>query len=110
MSQVNNSFGSGGMTLALNEQQFALFIQFLKCGSSLPILKAASIEGNQMEDMRWVLGQDIELSKDGVLINDDQRKYVWLQELIAETTPMTIQLEEIIPTIHLPLETSILNR
>ena len=95
------------MTLALNEQQFALFIQFLKCGSSLPILKAASVV---VEDMRWVLGQDIELSKDGVLINDDQRKYVWLQELIAETTPMTIRLEEIIPTIHLPFETSILNR
>lgn len=110
MSQVNNSFGSGGMTLALNEQQFALFIQFLKCGSSLPILKAVSVVGNQMEDMRWVLGQDIELSKDGVLINDDQRKYVWLQELIAETTPMTIRLEEIIPTIHLPFETLILNR
>ena len=57
------------MTLALNEQQFALFNQFLKCGSSLPILKAASVVGNQMEDMRWVLGQDIQLSKDGVPIN-----------------------------------------
>ena len=30
MSQINNSFGSGDMSLALNEAQFAQFIQFLK--------------------------------------------------------------------------------
>ena len=30
MTQLNNSFGSGGMTLAFNEAQFAAFVQFIK--------------------------------------------------------------------------------
>ena len=41
MTQINASFGSGGMTLALNESQFALFFQFLKEDvSTIPIVQA----------------------------------------------------------------------
>ena len=30
MAHLNNSFGSGGMSLAFNDMQFSAFIQFLK--------------------------------------------------------------------------------
>ena len=41
IAQLNNSFGSGGMSLAFNDNQFSLFLQFLKkkAGRNFPSLK-----------------------------------------------------------------------
>ena len=50
MAQLNGSFGSGGMSLALNEAQFSSFIQHLKDEGNqtgLPIKKAACNIGLQ---------------------------------------------------------------
>ena len=50
MTQINASFGSGGMTLALNDSQFALFFQFLKEDvSTIPIVQAVTHIGGQVD-------------------------------------------------------------
>lgn len=108
MTQLNNSFGSGGMTLALNEQQFSLFIQFLKneCLGSLPMFKGATIIGLQKEGT-WVLGKDIEINKNGELVRGEQRKYVWVTDIILRNLPNSIRMEEICPFIKTPFDTTI---
>ena len=61
MSQINNSFGSGGMSLALNDMQFSLFVQFLKNEghNALPIRKAVTFVGRQKDNPVWVLGSNM---------------------------------------------------
>jgi hypothetical protein len=78
MQQINNSFGSGGMSLALNEMQFASFFQHLKNNNlhgTLPIKKAASIIGLQVDSNEpvWVLNKDLQLSLDGEIIPENER-------------------------------------
>ena len=109
MTQLNNSFGSGGMTLALNEQQFSLFIQFLKneCLGSLPMFKGATTVRLQKEGA-WVLGKEIEIDSDGHLVEEQDRKNVWITDIILKNLPNSVRIEEICPTIKTPLETLIL--
>jgi len=45
MGQITNSFGSSSMTLALNEVQFASFVQYLKLEEDISIRSAATIVG-----------------------------------------------------------------
>ena len=56
MTQNNNSFGSGGMSLAFNEHQFMSFVQFLKqeAGDDLPFRTAATTIGLQKCGAVWV--------------------------------------------------------
>jgi len=64
MSQINSSFGSGGMSLALNEMQFGAFIQHLKtqCRTqTFPMKKAACVIGLQPCKQVWVLGDNIQV-------------------------------------------------
>ena len=63
MNQINSSFGSGGMSIALNEQQFSSFIQHLKNegGTGLPIKQAACVIGRQPCNKVWVLGKDLQV-------------------------------------------------
>ena len=64
ITQINASYGSGGMSLALNEAQFAQFVQFLKNTAStpLPIKKAATVVGLQPCKQVWVFGGDVQVS------------------------------------------------
>ena len=75
LSQLNNSFGSGGMGLSLNEAQFALFIQHLKnlVGAPLCIRKAASIIGLQPCGNVWVFGSDIQVSNNNKNLGQEYR-------------------------------------
>ena len=86
MSQVNNSFNSGGMSLALNDNQFSSFIQFLKDESlqTLPIRRAADIIGLQDDSNKWVLG-NLEIDTNGKVVQSDDRQYVWLTNIIRES-------------------------
>ncbi len=63
MTQINSSFGRGGMSIALNEIQFSALIQHLKNESAnkLPIKKAACVIGLQPCGNVWVLGEDIQI-------------------------------------------------
>ena len=111
MSQVNNSFNSGGMLLALNDNQFSSFIQFLKDKSlqTLPIRRAADIIGLQDDSNKWVLG-DLEIDTNGKVVESDDRQYVWLKNIIRESLPLTIQMAEVIPKIQLPFQTTELKK
>ena len=63
MSQINSSFGSGGMTLAMNDLQFATFIIHIKSHQQdMPIRKAACVIGRQPCGNVWVLGKDLQVS------------------------------------------------
>lgn len=73
MFQINNSFGSGGMSLALNEAQFALFIQFLKdnamgCADDIPMKKAVTHIGQHDKHSVWVLGKNLQVNCDGEVL------------------------------------------
>ena len=57
MSQINNSFGSGGMILALNEAQF---VQLLK--DDAPSLPIRTEVGKQEV---CVMGEDLQVNKSG---------------------------------------------
>ena len=64
MSQLNSSFGSGGMTLSLTDPQFSSFIQHLKeQGNSkgLPIKRAACHIGLQHSGDVWVFDEDVQV-------------------------------------------------
>ena len=107
MANINNSFGSGGMSLALNESQFSSFIQFLK-KDGLPIKKAVQIIGLQKDEKVWVLGEDLHLDTNGDIIEESNRTYTWLNEICEGLSSMRI--EEVLPKIKLPLDTSVLHR
>ena len=62
MSQINSSFGSRGMTLALNDVQFSALIQHLKGKQkSLLIKKAACTIGLQPCGKIWVFAGDVQV-------------------------------------------------
>lgn len=103
-----------GMSLALNDQQFGHFIQYLKneCQTTLPPkpLLAATKIGLQLKSRNlWVLGENMEL-EDGNLTADDDHKYIWLADIIRDNLPTNIRIKELLPTIQTPLETSILTK
>ena len=85
LSQLNNSFGSGGMSLAFNDAQFSSFIQYLKQESmgSLTIRKAVGIIGRQSDNV-WVLGPDIQIDVDGNVIPPNERSHLWMDAIIHD--------------------------
>ena len=108
LGQINNSFGSGGMSLALNEAQFSLFIQFLK-KEGLPIKKAILIIGLQNDGKVWVLGKHLHIDINGEVIDECDHVYTWLNDMIRESL-CSVTLEEVLPKITLPLSSAILHR
>ena len=67
IKQINSSFGSGGMSLAMNDAELAFFLMFLKSSltksSSTPykITKAATVIGQQSCGQVWVMGKDLQV-------------------------------------------------
>ena len=64
MSQINSSFGSGGMSLAMNDLQFAALLLYLKSNSECTgtsIRKAACVIGQQPCGNVWVMGKDLQV-------------------------------------------------
>lgn len=107
MAQINNSFVSGGMSLALSEAQFSAFIQFLKEDvSNLPIVKAVTHIGEQSSKV-WVLNEDTQIDKDGNVLSEDEKDYIWLKEAFSDNYG-NMNIEELIPNVTLPLSTNVL--
>ena len=105
MAQLNSSYGSGGMTLALNKTTFSLFIQFIKNENigNLPILKAAIVIGQQ-GDKTWVVNKNLQITEEGHVVEEDNKKYVWMDEIILRNLPNSIRLEEVYPLIKGPFD------
>ena len=111
LAHINNSFGSGGMSLALNEVQFSTFIQFLKQDSvkNLTIRKAVTRIGEQEHDKIWVLGEYVQIDEHGHAISLEDQCYTWLDWSVEQALG-NVSMKEVVPTIHLPLKTAILQR
>ena len=106
LAQINNSFGSGGMSLAFNEAQFALFIQFLKQESadSLTIRRAVTRIGQQHGIELWVLGDGVQIDSLGMLVPEEEQGYIWLEWSIIQGLSH-VSMKEVLPKIRLPLST-----
>ena len=102
LSQLNNSFGSGGMSLAFNDAQFSSFIQYLKQESmgSLTIRKAVGIIGRQSYNV-WVLGPDIQIDVDGNVIPPNERSHLWMDAIIHDGL-CSVAPEEVLPVLLAP--------
>uniref|UniRef100_A0A1X7U6I3 Uncharacterized protein n=1 Tax=Amphimedon queenslandica TaxID=400682 RepID=A0A1X7U6I3_AMPQE len=102
------------MSLVLNKAQFCRFIQFIEneCMGTLPIKKAATNVGIQQhsDKLRYVLGPDIELDIEGKIVKDEDWIYVWLECIFMDKVPPSIKLDEVWPTIKLPINSLILAR
>ena len=109
MAQLNNSFGSGGMSLALSEAQFSLFFQFLKNDvANLPIVKATTHVGEQSDGI-WVLNKSTQIDGDGELITQENQTYVWLEEAFIDKYA-NLSLSHMVPKVIIPLTSNILSR
>ena len=112
LGQINNSFGSGGMSLAFNEVQFSSFVQFLKLQSrgQLTIQKAVTIIGQQPGvPLMWVLGKDLHIDGQGSTIEASERTHMWM-DLTLQAGLGSITLQEFLPTIASPLGTEVLRK
>ena len=111
MTQINNSFGSGGTFLALNEMQFSAFVKHLKLehNHDMPIRKAACTIGQQPCLEEWVLGKDLIIGGNGNIIPDGQSDYIWLDRAVLGET-VNIPANDVVPIISTPLSTSVLSR
>lgn len=77
------------MTLELNDQTLGQFIQFLKNEAlGLEWVQGATIIGQQ-KDGKWVLGKHLEITKNRDIVEENNRKYMWVEEdnLLQEITP-----------------------
>ena len=108
MAQINNSFGSGGMSLAFNEMQFGAFVQFLKMHNSVNIRTAATIVGQQSCGQVWVMGKT-QIDGEGEVMPPNNSPYIWLDR-IALGEAGSIATNELLPTIHTPLSIDVLSR
>lgn len=104
---LNNSFGSGGMAISLNDSQFSSFIQFLKRQTkNISIKTATSYVGQQPCGKVWVMGPTVHLNEDGDMIEESLRRYVWIES--NDDEDMCIPSTELIPTISFLLSSSVL--
>lgn len=108
MGQINNSFGSGGMTLALNEAQFASFVQYLKLEEDINIRSAAAIVGQQKCNEVWVMGRDVQIDGDGNIMPLNTSPYIWLDKALGEVG--IIPVGDLLPSVVTPLSTDCLSR
>ena len=96
------------MSLALVEAQFSSFIQFLK-KEGLPIMKAVLNIGLQSDGVVWVLGEDLHIDVDGIIIDRTNHVYTWLSDMVSEGL-CSMSLAEVLPKITVPLNSFILQR
>ena len=101
MAQINNSFGSSGMSMAFNEMQFAGFVQY----NSVNICTAATIVGQQSCGQVWVMGE-IQIDGEGEVMAPNTSPYIWLDK-IALGEVGSIATNELLPT---PLSIDVLSR
>ena len=103
LSQLNMSFGSGGMTSALDNNHLTEYFQYLQRSHDgpIPIKKAVLIPGLQ-DDGTWVLNHETYISSDGQLLDPNVSEFVWLdRDLLYEYDK--VRSADTTPPITLPL-------
>lgn len=106
MWQVNQSFGSGGMSSSLENTHLTEYIQYLQRSHDgiLPVKRAVVCTGRQT-DGTWVLNADTFISPDGESISPTETNLVWLdKDLIFENDK--VRSADISPVISHPLSTN----
>ena len=100
------------MSLALNEAQFQHFVQFLKDNvSSLPIREAVSHVGLNIKHSVWVFNDHLQINSEGDTLSEAQCRLIWHESSFKENLQSTkVHLDEVIPRIIMPLQTSPLSR
>ena len=108
MDLLNASFGSGGMTCGMDQNQLPSFVQHLKreSGSRLPTKYAVFRPGRQEDDL-YFLNEEVTVDGDGKQIEFSESDYVWLRkEAIYDSDKML--MSDIMPMIKTPLTSSVL--
>lgn len=110
MSQLNATFGSGGMSCGFNDSQLTSFVHFLQHQSHpIPVKHAAMIVGRQPNSNVWVFNPNTQVDAEGQLIPYDNKaaKYVWLDRAKLEDkfnkTKPRVPREDICTNISTPL-------
>ena len=91
MKQINSSFGSGGMGLAMTEVEFSSFMIYLKLkptSSPMPIRKAVTVIGEQNCGKVWVFGYSLH----------SLNNTVTLRSINIHCTLMMMDVKVILPT------------
>ena len=101
MSMINHSFGSGGMTSALDTTQIVEFVQYLQRSHEepLPVKKAILVTGRQ-PDGTWVLNATTFISPAGIFLSNQEM--VFLDKNIISESDKIVSAD-ICPHITLPL-------
>lgn len=61
-------------------------------------------------DGTWVLGRNLEVSSNGDIVEEGQKKYTWVDDIILKNLPNSIRLEEVSPVININFDdTSIIS-
>lgn len=106
MQQLNQSFGSGGMSCAFDSNNLVEYFQYLKriVNTSIPVKKAVMHTGLQENSKLWVLNASVHIDHLGNLLDPLKSDYVWLdKDLVIEND--RICSSDISPHICLPLST-----
>lgn len=103
MSQLNYSFGSGGMTCGLDNVQLVEYFQHLQRTNSepLPIKKAVLCTGMQPNGS-CIVNEKLFISAEGILIDPKESPYVWLNKDFVYDGDK-IKCADISPMIPVPL-------
>lgn len=107
LSQINNTFCSGGMTSSLENNQLVDYFQYLqRSQESLPIKKGVLLTGQQANGI-WVLNEKTFLSPQGEMLRQQETDLVWLnKDVVFETDK--IRSIDITPSIKVPLTCDVL--
>ena len=106
MSMINHSFGSGGITSALDNTQIVEFVQYLQRSheEQLPVKKAVLVTGRQ-PDGTWVLNANTLIYAAGDFLGDHDM--VFLDKNILSESDKIVATD-ICPQITLPLSLKLL--
>lgn len=103
MNQINQSFGSGGMTTAFESNTLIEFVQYLQRSheGAMPIKKGVLVPGLQEEGI-CVLNESTFINAEGELIDAAECNLVWLsRDIVHESSK--VRSKDITPKILCPL-------
>ena len=81
MAQLNQSFGSGGMTSGLDTTQLIDFFQHLQRAVSEPLaIKKAVMYTGMQPDGSCIMNKNTFVSSAGILLDFDDSQYTWLDK------------------------------
>ena len=81
MAQLNQSFGSGGMTSGLDTTQLIDFFQHLQRAVSEPLaIKKAVMHTGMQPDGSCIMNKNTFVSSAGILLDFDDSQYTWLDK------------------------------